>query len=228
MIDEFPVSRTRICTGTSSRRSPWRERRTIDLDLRVVVRVLRREEAQRLPVDPPETRCRVAHALAHHQRDDRSEEVGFRRGEAACPGSRRPDEARADDEVGPSVEDRLQRPADLARVMLSVAVDLNRQLKAVLERVLVPRLHGAADANVEGEVQDGGTTPCGNSRSSVLGGVVHDHNVQINVRGADLLQHGADRVLLVVGRHDRERPKPLPRDGRRALQGLGAGCHLRR
>ena len=46
------------------------------------------------------------------------------------------DEARAHNEVGSSVQDRLQHAADLARVMLSVAVNLDRQLEAMLERVL--------------------------------------------------------------------------------------------
>ena len=53
------------------------------------------------------------------------------------------DEARADDQVGAVVEDRLQHAGDLARIVLPVTVDLDGELEAVLEGVLVSGLDGA-------------------------------------------------------------------------------------
>ncbi len=136
-------------------------------------------------------------------------------------------EARADDQVGPALEDRLEHLADLARIVLSVAVDLDRELEAVLERVLVARLHGAADADVEGQIQKTGAGACRNGSGLVAGGVVHDHDVQLGLGRADLFDHSLDAGLLVVGRDDRERPElPLSSDRGRLLQGLGRGRHL--
>ena len=54
---------------------------------------------------------------------------------------------------------------DLARVVLAVAVDLHRALVAVVERVPEAGVHGAADAEVERQVDD--RTPARSATSAV-------------------------------------------------------------
>ena len=69
-----------------------------------------------------------------------------------------------DDEVGAVVEDRLEHPADLGRVVLPVAVDLDGDLEAVVERVLVAGLDGPADPDVERQVYNGNSGRRSNAR----------------------------------------------------------------
>ena len=49
-----------------------------------------------------------------------------------------------------------EQVVDVAGVVLPVAIDLNGDVVAVLERVQVAALHRAADAEVEGKAQHGG------------------------------------------------------------------------
>ena len=61
---------------------------------------------------------------------------------------------RADDHVGLAGEERLEDPAELARVVLAVPVDLDGDVEAVGQRVAEARLHRAADPEVERQSQE--------------------------------------------------------------------------
>ena len=76
------------------------------------------------------------------------------------------------------VEVLEQRP-DAARIVLAVAVDLDRDVVAALQRVIGTRLHGAADAEVEGMAQDLGAGGAGAVGGVVGGAVVDDDDVEV-------------------------------------------------
>src|SRR5439155_9847190 len=106
------------------------------------------EEADTPPVDGAEAGGRVRNALADDQRDHTGEVPNSdSAGEGAaielfaC-------EAGADHEIGAALDDRDDQPKEVLRIVLPVAVDLDGEVEIVLERVLVSRLHRAADAQV--------------------------------------------------------------------------------
>ena len=88
--------------------------------------------------------------------------------------------------------------------MLPVAVDLHRDVVAVLEREAIAGLHRAADAEVERQPDDVrapvGGHPCGAVRRAV----VDDDDDEAVVERPDLVDHTADRLLFVQRRHDRD------------------------
>ena len=119
------------------------------------MRIVGREERDRLPVDGPEPGGRVGDPGANEERDDRGEDVDADAPQAgpAVPAARR--EARAHHDVRATLEQRLEQTRDLARVVLPVSVDLDGNLEPVLEGVLVPGLDRSADPDIEGKVHDG-------------------------------------------------------------------------
>src|SRR5262245_6929377 len=174
---------------------------------------------QRLAVHRPQPRRRVADALADEQRDDCREDTNPDAPEPRAPIAATLDEARADHEIGPAVEDRLEHLCDLARVVLTVAVHLDRNVKPTLERVLVARLDGTPDPDVEGQRDDSRAGSCGTSRGGVRRTVVDDDDIELGIGGADLLEDRPQRTFLVKGRDYGDRPNPRrvrrarPRDG---------------
>ena len=125
------------------------------LDLGVVVRVVVGEEADPLRVQGLEAGRRVRDLLPDEQRDEPREEA-----DAGAARERRPVgvaricEARADDDVGVSAQHGLDQLRQLRRVVLAVAVEPDRELVAVRERVHEAGLDGAADPEVEREPDD--------------------------------------------------------------------------
>ena len=113
-------------------------------------------------------------------------------------------EARAYDHVRAVVQDRLQEPSDLARIVLPVAVDLDREVEVVLQRVLVSGLHRAPDAEIEREPEDDRARLLGRLGGAVGRAVVDDDDLEVRVRSSDLADHGRNRVLLVVRRNDHD------------------------
>ena len=73
---------------------------------------------------------------------------------------------------------------DVARVVLAVAVDLDGDVVAVLERVLVARLHRAADAEVERHPHDACAGGARGPRRVVGRAVVDDQHVEVRARAA--------------------------------------------
>ena len=92
---------------------------------------------------------------------------------------------------------------DLARVVLSVAVDLNRNVVTVLEGVAVTGLDSSADPDVEGQPDDGRASTMGDRRGGVTRTVIDDQHREAGIRGADLLNHVGDGMRLVEGGDNR-------------------------
>ena len=90
--------------------------------------------------------------------------------------------------------------------MLSVPVQPDGRVVALLEREAKSRLHGATDADVEGQAEDDRPLPRCDLGRLVRGGVVHDHDVDLPVERADLVHDAPDRPGLVEGGHDRDDP----------------------
>ena len=88
--------------------------------------------------------------------------------------------------------------------MLAVAVDLHRDVVALRKRVLVTRLHGAADAEVEGVADDRRALRLRLGDGVVDGPVVDDQHVPARLLSLDVTNDPSDHALLVVGGHDRE------------------------
>ncbi len=99
---------------------------------------------------------------------------------------------------------------DVARVVLPVAVDLNGDLVAVLERVEVAALHRAADAEVERQAQHRvrRPRPRGRRSSSVEPSSITTH-VEVGRGRVDLGDGSGDRLDLVVRGHDDEIPPEI-------------------
>src|SRR5438093_1466928 len=96
------------------------------LDFGIFVGVLVGEELDRARVHGPEAGRRVRHALANDLRDEPGEypdadAAGDRRAVRSVAG-----EPRADGDVGAPGEDRLEKLLDLAGVVLTVHVNLDR------------------------------------------------------------------------------------------------------
>ena len=88
--------------------------------------------------------------------------------------------------------------------MLAIAVKPDHGVVAAVERVLEAGLDGAADAEVEGEPDDGGPRCSRALGGEVLGAVVdHDH-VELGVVRPQLLDHARDGLLLVARGDDRD------------------------
>ena len=99
---------------------------------------------------------------------------------------------------------RLEQPTKLARIVLSVAVDLDGDLEAVIPCVLVSRLDGGADADVVGKAHDECSGALRLAPRAVRRPVVDDENLEPGVKSTDLLDDAADRRGLVQGGNDRQ------------------------
>ena len=189
------------------------------------MRIVGGEEDDAAPVDRAEAGGRIGHPLPDDQGDDPRQEPDP---EPACERSAvqaRSQEAAADDHVCAIGGDRLQQAGQLARVVLPVAVDLDRHLEAMVARILVPRLNGAADADVVGKSRD--------QRSGALGlrlvpSVDPSSTTRISKPGSTARISSTTRAtvsLLVQGRDDRNTTHghdPIVVGGRKVL---GDGPH---
>ena len=114
-------------------------------------------------------------------------------------------EPRAGDHVeAAAIVEPLEQLGDVLRVVLAVAVELHRDLVAVLLRVHVSGLHGAADPEVERQADDlrtgGRCCPAG-----PVGGAVVDHeHVELGRAAPNLLDRARDRLDLVERGDDRQ------------------------
>ena len=88
--------------------------------------------------------------------------------------------------------------------MLAVGIDLDGDVVAVVPRVLVARLHGTADAEVEGQLQHDRAGLAGHLRGGVARAVVHDGDVNVGPLALDRADHIAHGARLVEGGDDRE------------------------
>ena len=98
----------------------------------------------------------------------------------------------------------LEQVVHVARIVLSVAVDLHRHVVAALARVDVAALHGPPDAQVEGHAQHGGARPHGALGGGVARAVVDHHHVEVRRPAVDRLDRRGDRAYLVVRWNDGE------------------------
>jgi hypothetical protein len=106
--------------------------------------------------------------------------------------------------LGPArVESRQHLRQELGLV-LAVAVHLHRNVVVVSKRVLVARLHRAADAGVEGVLQQRRSLPAGLGCRPVRRAVVHHEDVEVGRVSPDVAHDAADHSRLVVGGDDRE------------------------
>ena len=119
------------------------------LDLGIVLWIVRLKQCNALAVDCAKARCRIGDLLT----DDRRDEPGEHRNTNAAQRARF--EATffaktcANHHVGLAVDNRVDDFAHLTRRVLSVGVDLDSDVVAVIPRVLVSRLYGAADTKIE-------------------------------------------------------------------------------
>ena len=177
------------------------------LDLRVVVWVVGGEERDALSVHRPEPGRSVRDLLAddgrNHQREQPDPEPARERRLVAAAAR----EARPDAQVGLAGYDRRENRRQLRRVVLSVAVDLDRDVVAVLECEAIARLHRAADTEVEGEAKHVGTAIGSDTRGAVRGAVVDHDDVEARIERAELVDHAADGLFLVQCRNDRDPPQ---------------------
>ena len=88
--------------------------------------------------------------------------------------------------------------------MLPVPIHLHGDVVALLERIPVTGLHRAPDPEVERKPDHVGTAICCDPRRAVGRTVVDHSNLEARVERADLVDHAADRGLLVERRNDRE------------------------
>ena len=95
--------------------------------------------------------------------------------------------------ASPAIDGREQL-RDLGGVVLAVAVEADRELVAVLERVPEAGLHGAADAEVEREAEHDGAPRLCDRRRAVRRAVVDDDDVEAGIEGPDLVDDAADRA----------------------------------
>ena len=106
-------------------------------------------------------------------------------------------ETAADDHVRLVRGDRLEQAGEVARVVLPVAVDLDGDLEAVVARVLVAGLDGAADAEVVRKASRRARRPA--RASAAVPSVEPSSMTRISkpgIDGADLRDHAGDRRRL--------------------------------
>jgi len=92
-------------------------------------------------------------------------------------------------------------------VVLPVAVEPDREVVAVLERVPEPGLHRGADPEVERQTNDGRASGGRAGSRGVGGPVVDDDDVDPGVERVDPVDDGRDGSLLVEGGDDRDDPR---------------------
>ncbi len=88
--------------------------------------------------------------------------------------------------------------------MLAVAVDADREVVSVLRCVAEAGLDRAADTEIERQYDDMSAPPGRACPGRVLRRVVDDDDVEVGIERAQLVDHLADRALLVEGRDDRD------------------------
>ena len=89
-----------------------------------------------------------------------------------------------------------QQRLDGARIMLSVAVDLDAEIKILTRRIFDAGLHRTADAEILRQAGDG-RTAARHGGGRVRRAIVHDQGVVVAAGRRDLAQNAADRGLLV-------------------------------
>ena len=153
------------------------------LDLGVVARVVLREERDRAPVQCLEPGGRVGHPLPGQHRDEAGEED-----DPDPTRQRRPVrrvvvcEARARDDVRLARLQRGEQLAQLARIVLAVAVEAHRHVVTALEREAKAGLHRGADAQVVRQLHDRRACGSGHCCRAVCRSVVDDDDVEPGVR----------------------------------------------
>ena len=88
--------------------------------------------------------------------------------------------------------------------MLAVGIDLDGDVVAVVPGVLVARLYGSADAEVEGQLQHDRAGLAGHLRGGVARAVVDHSDVDVGALALDRTDHISHRAGLVERGDDRE------------------------
>ena len=115
-------------------------------------------------------------------------------------------EPRADDQIGVVVEHALDQAANFRRAVLSVAVDLHGDVISMQGGVAIPRLHCAADAQVERQAYHGDATR--HLAHGVVGRpVVHHQDVKLRQRLAKPSDHPANRPRFIEYWYDHQAPR---------------------
>ena len=133
------------------------------------------------------------------------------------------EEARADREVGLVGDDGRDDGPELGRVVLAVAVEPDRELVAAFPGVAEAGLDGAADPEVEGQLDDVRAGGGGDLGGAVGRAVGDDDDLEVGIERVQLAEQAGQVLLLVVGRDDRD-----PADGRERPCRLRGRGHLDR
>src|SRR5207247_2895294 len=137
------------------------------------------------PVERLEARRRVRHALARQGGDQpREEDDPDPPGPGASVSVRPTEEPRADNDVRLVPVDHLEQPRELGGIVLTVAVEADGELVAVLQRELEAGLNGRPNAEVEGQPDDERTRREGSLSGPVGRAVVEHDDVEPRVEDA--------------------------------------------
>ncbi len=180
------------------------------------MRVVAGEQLDPAAIDHPEARGRVGDLLAGDRReDDREDQVAEAAAERHLVAGVTA-EAGPVDHVGllAAGPQRVEHLRQVLGLVLAVAVDLDGDVVAVSERVLVAGLHRAADAEVEGMAEDHRPFGLGLDDGFVGRAVVDDEDVEPWRLALDVANDAADHPLLVVGGNDCQQAQVLAIFGR--------------
>jgi len=113
-------------------------------------------------------------------------------------------------EAGADYHIRLVESAEqgvqVARIMLTVRVDLDDDVVVTPLRKAEPRAHRTPDAQVVGQRQDLCAGPAGDTGGVIGRAVVHHEDVRVRSHLAHFFDDVADRRLFVPRRDDDEQP----------------------
>ncbi len=96
----------------------------------------------------------------------------------------------------------MQQRRDVLRIVLAVTVEPHDAIVALIERKPVAHLHGAAKAEVMGQLQEFGSGFDSGRGRVVRRAIVDNNNQRIRHDAAHRLDNRADRGLLVVRRDE--------------------------
>ena len=168
------------------------------------MRIFVREELDGCAVVRAEPRGRVADpATQNDQVDEREhrDSRATRRGRAVVAPF---DETRPDDHVAIAFLEAGQQRRDVIRRVLSVAVELHGDVMAVALRKQEAALHGSADAEVEGKIEQPRSGVPGDRSRIVRRAVVDDQDIRRRIAVPKAADHRGEVRFLVVRGNDEE------------------------
>ena len=107
----------------------------------------------------------------------------------------------ADDHVGTPCQ-RLEQHGNIARIVLTVSVELEGALVPLLNRPTEPCAKSTTDSQVEGQADDDGPVTPSHRRSVVRRAIVDHQDIGVGDGPHQLVQRAANGLGLLVRRND--------------------------